>query len=108
MDSERKPQSDSDLWEHLVWQLDFLRSSLDRYEAGVEPEALRSWPWELGRDSEGAGRVKVDGHTRRVRSLAAEHVLGPPGRGQIAVHTPDPAAVVCWNPAHLAWRNRNA
>jgi hypothetical protein len=40
-DTEKVPQSDTELREHLSWQLDFLASSIQRYEAGHEQEALR-------------------------------------------------------------------
>lgn len=37
----RVPRSRTSTEEHLDWQFDFLRASLERYDAGHEPEALR-------------------------------------------------------------------
>lgn len=37
----RLPRSNTSVKEHLLWQLDFLDTSLERYDAGHEHEALR-------------------------------------------------------------------
>lgn len=57
------------------------------------------WPWLLGVDKDGYGKVKIAGTDRRAHAVAVELTDNITMRGKLALHRCDNPG--CCNPAHL-------
>lgn len=67
-------------------------------EADYAVDAKGCWVWALGRDSDGYGRVKLNGKSRYAHRAMYEQVVGPP-HGAALDHLCRNRA--CVNPEHL-------
>lgn len=57
------------------------------------------WVWQLGRDHDGYGQIKMDGRTKRAHVVAYTAFNGPIEKGLYVLHVCDNPA--CCNPNHL-------